>query len=207
MTVARQIEILTKKFESGQNEFVLKNNSSQRSEIWQMFQQIYDLEGNKVMCTEPGKENLGFVRCKNCGKIYSFSSQKGTTVLIYHKCGKKPITCAASNKQKTEVLIEASKFCIADVQPFCIVDGSGFLSFCQSLLSIQSKSKSMLDARKLVPHSSLIEKKTHEIAKETRKTTVELVKSVDVSEVGLAFTIELLADKTNRVSKIYSKIR
>lgn len=131
------------------------------------FQFIADSDGNFLKGRQAGRENIKFVKCKDCSAVYSFQPSSGTSTLINHKCIDE-YTHKPSRAQKDKISEAAPEMCLQDLRPYKLVDGDGFQKFIQAILDVQFNSDKRLPAQELVPHSTTVGRRVHSMAEDVK---------------------------------------
>lgn len=174
---------------------------------WKRFQALL-YKNTKSRVFSVNKPLFSFVKCRICDKVYGHNSKDGTTTLNRHKCrdGKTDEAISSSNTLQPASLIEKqiigkkiTIMCIKDSRPYEMASGDGFAEYTQAVIDIAQNSTHRLDARTLIPHPTTISRNTHDI----KELCVNQLKSklfeMEVDSVGMAFTLDIWTDGTNKV--------
>ncbi|CAG8841620.1 41395_t:CDS:2, partial [Gigaspora margarita] len=125
-----------------------------KSEVWQNFLEIVDLNN----------QYIGYVSCKNCNNIFTYSQKSGTSHLLRHQCisssnqlkitlflPKKTILPTAKESTTNKIV----NFVCKDLRPFEIIEGEGFRDFSQEMINIGAKF-GQIQIDDLFPHPTTI---------------------------------------------------
>ncbi|CAF4859520.1 unnamed protein product [Rotaria sp. Silwood1] len=147
-----------------------------------------------------------FVQCQLCHDILAYSIANGTSTISNHvkNCLNK-LSKPKNNKilddflskstevnvtvnDKRSITVACAKFCSFDLRSFNIVKGSGFTSFCQSLLNLGyqygSAKLGVPSANSLLPDPTNISRTVAQLAEEYREKLKDILKK-DLQEVKL----------------------
>lgn len=177
----------------------MDNNAKGTSKAWNKFQMVCDSSGSTIHATEEGKESHSFVRCKECGTIYSYQKAYGTSNMVKHQCFTTK-TGKPTKIQKDRVTKAATIMCIQDIRPYQLVDGTGFREFGQALLDAQYESTTKLLASDLIPHGTTVGRHVHEAAETTKTKIMKAIREVEHDEIGVSFCTDAWTDDTNKVN-------
>lgn len=196
--MAQQILELRKDIEENPESYLLVDNLKSASKGWSKFQIISDGKGTTIKASEEGKETHIFVRCKECGVIYSYNKSNGTSNMVRHQCFITK-TGKPTKNQKDRVTKAATMMCIEDIRPYQLVDGPGLRKFAQTLIDIQHETSTKLIASDLIPCGNTVGRHVHEIAENTKVKVKNEILNVEQDEVGVSFCTDAWTDDTNKV--------
>jgi hypothetical protein len=131
--------------------------SNSKSDVWQQF--------GVVTCDDT---DLDYVACKSCHVAIKYAGrQTGTSTMKRHKCrvpsSQSSIVshCVSnvskvSKNEKACITRSCADFVCRDLRPFETVAGDGFVSMAQSLLNLQHKHNTLLQAKDILPHPTTV---------------------------------------------------
>lgn len=181
------------------NKELIFQEKNGKSEIWKTFLEILDLNNNYI----------GYVLCKNCEHIFTYSQKSGTSHLLRHKCissssqlkitGYLPKTSIPTTIKEltTNKLVN---FVCKDLRPFEIIEGKGFRDFSQEMINIGAKF-GQIQVNDLFPHPTTI---SRNVIKSAEKIKLDLgfkLKNIFYN-FGGAFTTDMWTDDYKKLSYI-----
>lgn len=162
------------------------NRSGLKSDIWDSYSFVSTRDGNI----------LEYVQCTTCQEILSAKKSSGTSYLKKHKriCNRShgismttPVeqnepsssngfeSSAEKSFLKEKLTKEIVKWCVADIRPFKIIEGTGFQNFVQELIRIGSE-KGNINFSEILPSPRTISRHVDVVYDQCLKLVVQKAK-------------------------------
>lgn len=153
---------------------------------------------------------VDFVLCNNCNNVVTYRKEDGTAGLHKHQCKPQPKKHSYQPKlsgftnstglpanAKGQILSELMNFVSTDIHPFSVVDGVGFLSFCQTLVDAGAK-YGKFDVATELPSRRTISRKLPDLVSKTKEAVRQQLKNCP----NIAVTTDGWTDDFRKISYI-----
>jgi hypothetical protein len=180
------------------NELITQEKKG-KSEVWQKFLEIINIQ----------KQFIGYVLCKNCEQIFTYSQKSGTSHLLRHHCissvDQLKITSFISKKTIPPIAKELTinklvNLVCKDLRPFEIIIGDGFREFSQEMINLGTKF-GQLQIDELFPHPTTISRNIITEAEKIKLILATKLKNI-FQKTGGAFTTDMWTDDYRKLSYI-----
>lgn len=175
--------------------FKIRSISASKSDVWKQF----------GIVTNDG-EDLDYVACKLCHTAITYMGrQTGTSTMKRHKCrvvsNQASIVshCVSgvssiSKSDKDTVTRACADFVCKDLRPFSTVSGDGFIQLVQSVIDVQRKHNTRLNAKDLLPHPTTVSRNVEKRAAAVLTELADLLQDAFLNGGQVSFTGDIWTD-------------
>lgn len=199
----KMADLIREKIKKGDAKVVRK--ADQKSKVWDTFGQVV-LSDDTV---------VDYVMCFHCEALYKYDGHKtGTSNLLRHSCrgsaaqsNKSPTPASAGQPlmssflkgtvplhAKSKLVDDFVEFGCADLRPFDIVSGKGFMQVAQGLVNIGARF-GPVHINSVLPHRQTICDRAKERAKTEKGRLIEQIQKA--MEYGIGITTDMWTDSFN----------